>query len=226
MQKREYENAASAWSLGNRDPVVGAYDAHNHFPEYDELLFKGLDLTDCVALEYGAGPGRNMIRFSGLFKRIDGCDISEGNKKNAYINLEHAQVPAGNYYVTTGDNIPTEDNTYDVVFSVICLQHICSYDIRKKIITDILRVLKPGGKFCAQLGYGGKHGHIPFVTYFENVYTDDATNGYRDVSITNEQDLIDDLKDIGFINYRSEISRVGPGDTHLEWLWFIVEKPL
>ena len=63
MQKYYYNQDAARWSIFNRDPVVGSYDAHNSFDDYDKFLFKDIDTTNMVALEYGCGPGRNLIKF-------------------------------------------------------------------------------------------------------------------------------------------------------------------
>ena len=40
MQKIHYEAEAAKWSLDNRDPVVGGFDQHNAWPDYDEYIFK------------------------------------------------------------------------------------------------------------------------------------------------------------------------------------------
>jgi hypothetical protein len=69
MQKTHYEKDAANWSLENRDPVVGTYDLHNQWEDYDRLLFKGIDTQNLKALEYGCGPGRNLIKFSNIFTR-------------------------------------------------------------------------------------------------------------------------------------------------------------
>jgi ubiquinone/menaquinone biosynthesis C-methylase UbiE len=225
MQNKYYDEYASQWSLSFRDPVVGSYDAHNNWPDYDTFLFKDFDTKGLVALEYGCGPGRNLVKFSNRFERIDGVDISDVNIEKAKINLEHNGVHGSNLYVTSGDNLSMiEDNTYDVVFAVICFQHICSHEIRFSILKDIHRVLKPGGKLCFQMGYGGKEG-IPTAGYFDDVFDAASTNGHADVSITNETDIQQDLTEkIGYINYRSDIRETGPGDNHKNWIWVQVEK--
>jgi hypothetical protein len=63
MQRSQYNAEASRWSDSNRDPVVGSYNQHNSFDDYNTYLFKDFDTTKLVALEYGCGPGRNIIRF-------------------------------------------------------------------------------------------------------------------------------------------------------------------
>jgi ubiquinone/menaquinone biosynthesis C-methylase UbiE len=225
MQNSYYDEYASQWSLDFRDPVVGSYDAHNNWSDYDEFLFKDFDTNGLVALEYGCGPGRNLVKFSNRFARIDGVDISDVNINKAKINLEHNGISGSNLYVTSGDNLSMiEDNTYDVVFAVICFQHICSHEIRFSILKDIYRVLKPGGKLCFQMGYGGKEG-IPTAGYFDDVFDAASTNGHADVSITDESDIQKDLTEkIGYINYKSDIRETGPGDNHRNWIWVQVEK--
>jgi len=225
MQNSYYDEYASQWSLDFRDPVVGSYDAHNNWPDYDAVLFKDFDTNGLVALEYGCGPGRNLVKFSNRFARIDGVDISDVNINKAKINLEHNGISGSNLYVTSGDNLSMiEDDTYDVVFAVICFQHICSHEIRFSILKDIYRVLKPGGKLCFQMGYGGKEG-IPTAGYFDDVFDAASTNGHADVSITDESDIQKDLTEkIGYINYKSDIRETGPGDNHRNWIWVQVEK--
>ena len=224
MQANQYNWDANRWSLENRDPVVGSYDQHNSFTDYDEFLFKNINTQNMIALEYGAGPGRNLIKFNNRFVRIDAVDISETNKQKAEINLKEHGISFPNYFITSGDNIPGDFLEYDLIFSVICLQHICVHQIRYSIMKDIYRVLKPGGYFCAQMGYGGKTNSDAVAEYHENQYQASGTNGFHDVSIKDEQNLIDDLTQIGFKNYLSDLRPVGPGDNHRNWLWFQVQK--
>ena len=82
MQFKHYEGEANRWSLENRNPVVGGYDKHNNWSDYDEFLFKNFDTKNLVALDYGTGPGRNIIKFNHRFKRIDGVDIGKKNIEN------------------------------------------------------------------------------------------------------------------------------------------------
>jgi SAM-dependent methyltransferase len=188
-------------------------------------IFYSRTLIQIVALEYGCGPGRNLVKFADRFARVDGIDISHVNIEKACINVKANNIAEPNLYVTSGDNLSAiEDDVYDVVFAVICFQHICVHKIRFDILTDIYRVLKPGGKLCFQMGYGGK-GEIPTAGYYDNNYDAGSTNGHSDVSITDEQDLKGDLVDkIGFTNYRSDICDTGPGDNHKNWIWVQVQK--
>ena len=225
MQNSYYDEYASKWSLDSRDPVVGSYDAHNNWSDYDNFLFKDFDTNGLIALEYGCGPGRNLVKFSDRFARVDGIDISDVNIKKARLNVKANNIAEPNLYVTSGDNLSAiADESYDVVFAVICFQHICVHEIRFNILKDIFRVLKPGGKLSFQMGHGGKDG-IPTAGYYDNNYDAGSTNGHSDVSIIDEQDIRDDLVNkIGFTNYKSDIRDTGPGDNHKNWIWVQVEK--
>ena len=224
MQRDQYEQDAGNWSLENRDPVVGTYDLHNKWADYDLLLFRGINTQELVALEYGCGPGRNLIKFSDKFKRIDGVDIAQTNLDNAKINLETNTIFNSELFLCDGKSIPCSSDSYDVVFSVICLQHIACYDIRFSIFEDIKRVLKPGGYFCFQMGFGGKETQ-KFADYYDNVTDATRTNGGHDVSILHEEFLISDLiTKLGFTDYTSVIAKTGPGDNHKNWIWVQVKK--
>ncbi len=225
MQNSYYDEYASKWSLEFRDPVVGSYDAHNNWSDYDNFLFKDFETSKLIAIEYGCGPGRNLVKFSDRFARVDGIDISDVNIEKARLNINANNIQEPNLYVTSGDNLSAvADESYDVVFAVICFQHICVHEIRFNIMKDIFRVLKPGGKLCFQMGYGGKDG-IPTAGYYDNNYDAGSTNGHSDVSITDEQDLREDLVGkIGFKNYKSDIRETGPGDNHKNWIWVQVQK--
>jgi SAM-dependent methyltransferase len=225
MQKNFYEQDASTWTLDNRNPVVGCYDKHNDWSDYDEYLFKEFDTSGLVALEYGCGPGRNIIKFNNRFSRIDGVDIAVNNIEKAKLNLNHNGIAIPNLYLCDGKSIPVEDSVYDVVFSVICLQHIACYDIRFSIMSDIKRILKPNGRFCFQMGFGGKSDQWVFCQYYDNAVNASFTNGRHDVSIVDENNLKDDLVNkLGFTDYKSDIRPVGPDDNHKNWIWIQVKK--
>ena len=226
MQERCYDTWAGKWSLADKNPVVGSYDAHNAWRDYDNYLFKDFETDNLVDLEYGVGPARNLIRFDKRFKRIDGVDISKINIVKATLNLINARITRNNLFVCDGKSIPCRDERYDVVFSVICFQHICCHSIRYKILEECFRVLKPGGRLCFQMGYGGKPNHpkLPVSSYFENATDANRTNGGHDVSITNVAHIESDLLKIGFNEFVFDIRPTGPGDSHANWIFIQVAK--
>jgi len=225
MQKEQYEHEASYWTIDFKDPVVGSYKEHNEWEDYDKYLFKDFDTTGKVALEYGCGPGRNLLRYKNRFARIDGTDIGQTNLLNAITNLmEDNEAFANHLFLCDGQSIPVEDKSYDVVFSVICLQHIASHTIRQNIFKDAYRVLKNEGYLCFQMGYGGKPPEATTAGYYEDAYDAGKTNSGHDVVVDSPEQLQTDLEKIGFKNFKYDIRPRGPGDSHAYWIWVQVQK--
>lgn len=223
MQQSQYDNEASVWTLDNRDPVVGSFDAHNNWKDYDDYLFKSVETTGKVALDFGCGPGRNIVKFRDRFSRIDGVDISDGNLNNARIWFAKNNLALPNLYKNNGTDLSEiPSDTYDVVFSTICMQHICVYDIRFNLLKEFRRVLKLGGSICIQMGFG--LGHFSSVGYFENNYDAQYTNSGCDTRVESANQLKDDLDKIGFSNFSFDIRPTGPGDIHGNWIFFRATK--
>jgi len=239
MQQRVYKRGAEKWKNGKYNAIVGSVDLHNKSPMYDKYLFKGLDTSNLVALEYGCGPARNLINWNDRFSRIDGVDF-EPVIEVARENLVKNNKPIPNLYVTSGDSIPCEDDIYDVVYSVICLQHICVHEIRYSIFKEIYRVLKPGGYFCAQMGMGRQdargqefYREGQLTKYLGNNYNAQFSNGSADCSVEDEDLLKKDLESIGFVDYVSDITIPVTKEEkidyttfikHDNWIWFKVKK--
>jgi ubiquinone/menaquinone biosynthesis C-methylase UbiE len=218
MQLNQYNANASDWSLENRDPVVGSFDAHNNWTDYENLFIKIDNQHEKIGLDFACGPGRNIVKYSNRFKRLDGVDISPINieKANKYT---YSHGITSNLYVSNGVDIDCiKSNTYDFVMSTIALQHICVYDIRYSIMKDIHRVLKEGGVFTAQMGYGSPSPQT--IGYYENYYDAKGTNRICDVCIESTDQLQKDLVEIGFTDFEFIIGPVGPGDFHPNWIYF------
>lgn len=223
-KKNHYEIEASTWSTTNRDPVVGSFDLHNNWKDYDDFLFKDIETKDKIALDFGCGPGRNIVKFNNQFNQIDGVDISQNNLDKAKEWCKENNISNINLFLNNGIDISCcQSNYYDIVFSTIAMQHICVYDIRYSLLTDFYRVLKPGGNLCIQMGYG-TNSHRKTVAYTDNYYDAVATNGFCDVRIDDPNQIKDDLNKIGFTNFSFDIRPVGPGDFHANWIFFRVTK--
>jgi SAM-dependent methyltransferase len=230
MQRTFYQQSASQdlISPGNieGDHVVGSWALHNSWPDYADYLMNEVPKTaNWEAIEYGCGPGRNILRWSDLFARIDGVDISEQNLKNAKDFLGNALPPEKfpRLYLTTGDNCgAASSSAYDFAFSTICLQHICVHSVRLSILKDLFRCLRKGGIISVQMGYG-----VPSpmtVGYFDDHYSAEGTNRACDVAIESPGQIESDLLQIGFKDFRFHIRPVGPGDLHPNWIFFSATK--
>jgi SAM-dependent methyltransferase len=220
MQKSEYNLMARQWSPKNRDPVVGWWDEHNTFKDYDVRLFRGLDTANSLALEYGCGPGRNIQRFWQRFRRIDGVDISEVNIRKAKKFLNDLGITKSKLWANDGVTIECEDS-YDVVFSVITLQHIASHQVRFRILEQMFGALRPGGTLTFQMGFGSRENS---VAYSDDFYEATSTNGGCDVRVDSETQILEDLESIGFVNVDFEFGD-SCQDLHEKWIWVMATKP-
>ncbi len=109
MQKLFYNYRASKSVYDQNqkiDAVVGSYEEHNEWEDYDNYLMSYVDESykKKVALDFACGPGRNIIKYRDRFLRIDGLDISEVNIKNAIENLHFFGMETPNLYVTSGND--------------------------------------------------------------------------------------------------------------------------
>ena len=198
---------------------------HNSNPNYWDILLS--DLKDKEkwdgknGLDFACGKGRNVTNMLSLceWNRVDGVDISVKNIefcKQNYINQN------SEWYCNNGVDVSDlNDNEYDFIMSTIALQHIPVYDIRKSLITDLLRTLKPGGLFSFQMGYGegldsplGRRS-----SYYDNTYDASGTNSIHDVRVHNEQDVIDDLTNIGYVNVTTEVRESYSDSGHTHWIY-------
>jgi SAM-dependent methyltransferase len=152
MQKAQYSDPNASG-----EAIVGNYEWHEEFPYETNLLYRYADVRLPVfpttkperALDIGCGPGRMIRRMKPYFNEVDGADISAPM-------LEQARLrnPTGAFFETTGANLgAAPSNAYDFAYSTIALQHISVHSIRINILKEMLRVLKPGGKFTVQFAY-------------------------------------------------------------------------
>lgn len=226
MQIDHYEQTAAGWTPENRNPVVGSFDEHNDWVDYDTFLFK-----DCInfdsCLDFGCGPGRNIVKYNSRFKTFDGVDLSQTNLDNAlkWIQTNNCSIEKTKLIKCNGYNLENiQDNTYNVIISTITLQHICVHDIRMNYFKEFYRVLKPDGIFTAQMGYGV--GHPMSVSYYENNYDATETNSRCDTRVEDPTQIEQDLSQCGFVNFKFYLRPVGPGDVHSQWIFFNAQKKL
>lgn len=224
MQKNLYESLASQWNVNNLDPVVGTFNEHNAWVDYEYLFVDIPEKYKKDVLDFGCGPGRNLVKYSDQFNRIDGVDIAQRNLQNASIWIRYNQKDEAKHklILCNGVDISNIGNEeYDIVMSTISMQHICVYKIRLNYLREFYRVLKPGGYITLQMGYGGSG---TGVDYYYNSYEAIASNGGCDTNITDILQIQKDLEGIGFKNFKYYIRPVGPGDRHANWIFFNAQK--
>ena len=222
MQKAWYENETETMMIEN-------HSVHNSNRDYWDILLAPLkhgDWSQKTVLDFGCGCGRNVQNILNNFTVLEahGCDISANNIAHCTATTPAVTNGKMNFKFITTDGqslYPLESNMYDMIMSTIVLQHICVYSIRKKILTDMYRCLKPGGFVSLQMGFGP--GHPRTSDYYEDAVHAKSTNSLYDVRVDNVEQIEKDMTDIGFINFTHTISHPWT-DSHHYWIYFSAYK--
>jgi 2-polyprenyl-6-hydroxyphenyl methylase/3-demethylubiquinone-9 3-methyltransferase len=97
-----------------------------------------------AALEVGCGGGILCEEIARMGFGVTGIDPSEHSLQVAAGHAKASSLRI-NYERGTGEALPYRDNTSDIVFCCDVLEHVRDVP---KVISEIFRVLKPGGVFC------------------------------------------------------------------------------
>ena len=96
-----------------------------------------------AALDVGCGGGILAEEFASMGFCVTGIDPAEQSLNTARQHARSAGLPIS-YHGGTGESIPFADNTYPVVYCCDVLEHVRDLP---KVISEIYRVMKPGGVF-------------------------------------------------------------------------------
>ena len=97
-----------------------------------------------AALEVGCGGGILCEEIARMGFDVTGIDPSEHSLQIATSHAKESGLRI-NYEKGTGEALPYRDNSSDIVFCCDVLEHVRDVP---KVISEIFRVLKPGGVFC------------------------------------------------------------------------------
>jgi SAM-dependent methyltransferase len=114
------------------------------------LRINALIEPSSVVLDLGAGRGalhdlesdripQSLYALKGRVARLAGCDVDEVVLTNRSLDDTRVIPPDG--------ILPYDDHTFDLVYSDWVLEHIDDVD---GFVSEVSRVLKPGGWFCAR----------------------------------------------------------------------------
>ena len=119
---------------------------------FDQLLKGRFD--DCSkVLDVGCGGGRNLVYFMQNGVEVFGIDPNaDAVAQVQLINSELAPAnPAVNFSVAFAEDLPFEDNIFDLVISSAVLHFANDSNHFDAMLRSMWRVLKPGGYFFARL---------------------------------------------------------------------------
>lgn len=108
---------------------------------------------DATVLEIGCGRGAGAVYLYDAFSPacIHAFDIDDRMVRKARRFAGRDYEGRIRFYVADAANIPAGDGTYDAVFDFFTLHHV---DDWKKSLSEISRILKPGGYFAFGELYG------------------------------------------------------------------------
>ena len=188
-QKNVKEQYASAENLNTRISIHQKYSTNKM--GFGNWIFSNYKITPGMkVLELGCGTG-DMWKDHGDFisqcDRLVLSDFSEGMLENAKANLgDKASLGAGfEYRVIDIQNIPFEDESFDVVIANMMLYHVPDMN---RGLAEVRRVLKKGGAFyCATFG---EHGIMEFLCKALNAYgVEDNAN--KNFTLQNGKEILE-----------------------------------
>jgi ubiquinone/menaquinone biosynthesis C-methylase UbiE len=94
-------------------------------------------------LEVGVGAGTDFLQWVRAGAKAYGIDLTEEAIEHVKHRLSLYGLEAMGYAVADSENLPFDDNTFDLVYSWGVIHHTPD---TKKAVKEIIRVCKPGGK--------------------------------------------------------------------------------
>jgi SAM-dependent methyltransferase len=113
-----------------------------------EILGKELkDIHEKRVLELATGSG-SAVNFLPNDNQYTGTDISPGLLRKAVKRFRNAGFENTGFYVTGADNLPFDDNQFNIVFCILSLNFFSDID---KVFQEIERVAEPSAIFICSV---------------------------------------------------------------------------
>ncbi len=114
-----------------------------HKPLWNAMLDATEVGTDTTILDVGCGSGGSCVLAKERGAVVHGIDVAEG-----LLSFAIHRVPKGIFKVADIENLPYEDNMFDVIFAANSLQYS---ENRISALLELKRVCKPNGRIIAGL---------------------------------------------------------------------------
>jgi 2-polyprenyl-3-methyl-5-hydroxy-6-metoxy-1,4-benzoquinol methylase len=103
-----------------------------------------------TALDFGCGVGRVTAPLASRFESVLGLDVAQSMVDTA--RQLHADRPNCRFQVHRAEDLGGHgDESFDLVVSVLVLQHLSSQPAILRYLGEFVRVLRPGGALVVQL---------------------------------------------------------------------------
>jgi 2-polyprenyl-6-hydroxyphenyl methylase/3-demethylubiquinone-9 3-methyltransferase len=135
----------SWWDEGNPLNVLHGSITPGRFAYFREVLMYRLNgqVSGLRALDIGCGGGFLAEEFARL-----GCDVVGVDPSTVSIETARAHAASSSlkidYRVGSGEQLPVEDSTFDLVYCCDVLEHVSDLD---RVVSETARVMKPGALY-------------------------------------------------------------------------------
>lgn len=134
----------------SKETLKKFYDSGKYEIEFLETILNkhGYGFKDKSILEFGCGVGRLLKPCLDYSSTLYGVDISE-----SHLKIAKEVVSSGKFFLVDDfKNFPETSKFFDIIFSVLVLQHIRP-NLMKRYILSLLKVLKPEGVSLLHVPY-------------------------------------------------------------------------
>lgn len=139
-------------------------DPNFTLPDYNlrdleaEYVIRHLRKTDRT-VDVGCGNGATTVRYAEHVEHVIGADFSAPSIERA---RELHAAPNVDYRVADVTDLDLPDAEFDVVITERCLINLIDWETQQKAIGEVVRILKPGGRFLMCESF-----EEPFVRFAE-----------------------------------------------------------
>jgi ubiquinone/menaquinone biosynthesis C-methylase UbiE len=164
------------WAEGTLPGRSGSWlNSYMNRPSY-RLIAAALNLSpQDDLLDVACGWGEFLAVHGSQAHRVAGIDISGEKVRLARQRLAD-RIAAGTAEVVRGDAaaLPWTEDTFS---AVTCMDAFIFFTDPDKVLAEVVRVLRPGGRMLMQIGMNWPHGlpkHLPHPNPFGHDYSDEA----------------------------------------------------
>jgi len=211
--KRTFNNVKSFWEKSGKvkptDPRITIRDHYFRLLEIDEIrkLIKGKNQV----LDIGCGNGYSTIQYAQDVNNIYGVDYSKNLIAGAKELLKKSHLDNIEFKVGDVLRLPFEKEKFDVVIGERLLINLPNWDLQKKAIKEIARVLNKNGLYiCVEVTMQG-HERMDYYRkmfglsilekYWHNLYLDEACY----IPFVNKYFAISEIKRFGMYQFLSKV---------------------
>jgi 2-polyprenyl-3-methyl-5-hydroxy-6-metoxy-1,4-benzoquinol methylase len=97
-------------------------------------------------LDFGCGQGWYACEMAAYGYAMNGVDVAAGQVREARVYASARRAPVCFEHIHDS-TLPFADSTFDFIYAINVLHHVVDESVRRTILSELVRVLKPGGIF-------------------------------------------------------------------------------